>query len=61
MDAQDDGATQKAMREDQRSATHRSAGWLEGAPVGYPSLCNPSGSLGCPQPPAYFDVERRSC
>jgi hypothetical protein len=59
MDAQDRQSHTKAMRGPAERGDHRSA-WLalKGGPVG--CLQRPSGSLGCPQPPAYFDVERRS-
>jgi hypothetical protein len=61
MDAQDRQSHTKAMHARTSGARRPSpAGWLEGGPVGYPSLQRPSGLTGVPQPPAYFDVERRS-
>jgi hypothetical protein len=62
MDAQDRQSHTKAMHaRPAERGDHRSAGWLEGGPVGYPSLCNAlRAHWGVPSPPAYFDVERRS-
>jgi hypothetical protein len=62
MDAQDrQSHTKGNAREDQRSAaTIAPLVGLRVARSGTPPLQRPSGSLGCPQPPAYFDVERRS-
>jgi hypothetical protein len=62
MDAQDrQSHTKGNAREDQRSAaTIAPLVGLKVARSGTPPLQRPSGSLGCPQPPAYFDVERRS-